>query len=98
MPIGEDGVDFFCDADVVERIRVEHHQVGELARLDCSYLFFHSQKFRWINRGRLQGFERSEPCGDEALKFFMQAKAGEDIHAGWRVGAGEKWNACVMHL
>ena len=46
----------------------------------------------------MQGFEWSEACGDEALQFFMETEAGEDVHAGRSVGSGEERNSTYVEL
>ena len=46
-----------------------------------------------IERCGLQGLERSEPCGDEALQFQMEADPGKDIHARGCIRSGKKGNA-----
>src|SRR5580704_8762454 len=81
------GGDFLSVADIVKRVGVEQHEIGELARLDGAQTIGDSKKCGGIESGSLQGLHGGEAGGNEMLQFFMQAESGEDVDAGSGVGS-----------
>ena len=90
MTVGDDGGDFLRVGDVGEGIGAEEDEVREFACFDGTKAILHTEKFGGIDCGGLQGFERRETGSDEALEFFVEAEARENVDAGRRVGSGEE--------
>ena len=90
MTVGDNGRNFLRVGDVGEGIGAQEDEVRELAWLDCTESICHIEKFGGIDGGGLQGFERRETGSDEALEFFVEAEARENVDAGRRVGSGEE--------
>ena len=90
MTVGDDGRNFLRVGDIGEGISAEEDEVREFAWLDCTESICDTEKFGGIDRGGLQGFERGEARGNEALEFFMEAEARENVDSRRRVGSGEE--------
>src|SRR6185295_7115401 len=75
--------------DRVERVGVEHDEVGTLAALDGPELAIELHGARGNDGRRLQRLDRRQPCLDVELDFAVEAVpgntfvgAGDDRHAG----------------
>ena len=61
-------------ANIVQWIRIQQNQIGQLALLNRAQAVFHAQKLCRIERCSLQRLQGSEARSHESLQFFVQAE------------------------
>lgn len=92
MAVDDDGGDFRGVVNILERVFFQQDKIGELSAFHAAQILFPVKENGGVERGGLQGFERSEAGVDKALQLFVKAEAGKNVNAGRRIGSGEKWN------
>src|SRR5207253_6938434 len=66
---------------VRQRISFEQHEIGALADLDRALRFLSSEKFRGVDRRRLNRLERGKPGIGHQLQLVVKAEAGHQTIA-----------------
>src|SRR6266481_1429728 len=97
LPVEYNGEYFSRVLDVCKRIRIEQHQIGQLALFYCTKLVFQSKKAGWITSGRLQCLHGSKTRPDKVFELRLQAESGKHVHRGGGVSAGQKPHSRLMH-
>ena len=82
---------------VLQRILLDHHEVGELARLDRADLLVHSQRLAPLQRGGADHLERMEPGLAQQLQLADVGEAVELVDEA-AVGAHGHPAATVLVL
>ena len=93
LAVVEDGGDGAGVTDVGEGVLVEEDEIGEVAGGDGAEVGLAVEEEGGVEGGGLEGLERGEAGGDEALELVVEAGAGDDVDAGGGVGAGEEGDA-----
>src|SRR5262245_8388758 len=74
FPANDDGENLLCIADLLERVRFEQYEIGDLSLLDGAERVRHPEKLRRSSCGALQRLHRRHSDSlDKKFQFFMSA-------------------------
>src|SRR5579862_1373327 len=72
LSLNDHGANFLSVVDIVERVRVEQHEVGGLPVCNSAEIIGATKEFRGVKRHRLQRFKWSEPRVNQRGEFIVQ--------------------------